>query len=785
LNENQRASLDLQDLPRGRIEDERFLRGIACYTDDLKFENTVYLGIVRSTYPHAEIKKIDFSDVTKSPDFLAFLSGEDILRLGLGTISGLPFEGGKQTRRHLLAVEKVRYVGEPVAAVLGKTRYSVEDLIELVRIEYDPLPPIVTIEESKGKKSLVYEEWSDNLLFEFALKKGEPDSVLSSPSSSFAASSNRVLERKAGIRRQAGVPIEPRSVIASYDEASGTYTVYASSQGAHRIRNYLSSELGTSPDRIHVIVRDVGGAFGTKGAQSYPEPAIACVFAKKTGRVVKWVSTRTEDLLETAQGRDEYCDLRVAFDSEGRVLAFSGEIEADLGVGGSLQRMPALTAMLLPGPYKIPSFTVKAKAYVTNKTPSGPVRGAGRPEATFFIETMIDRIAKNLGIDPIEIRRRNVIAPSEFPYDAGTGFVYDSANFPLLLDRLVEASDLENLKQWKRSINSSKSNSKVAGIGVCIMLEDTGAQLVESARIVAHSGGAGRRSPKEEEKKELVTIFTGSSPHGQGHETTLAKLASQELGIPIEKIRVVWGDTEYLKNSVGTFGSRSAVTGGSAVVDASRKLREQVITEASKSLNIDRNELSLTDGNIVRVDKQGRLHVIASFEEMLRTIGRDIEAYSDFKLNSLTFSSGAHLCALLLDRETGKVEFKKYVAVDDCGRVINRQIVDGQIHGGVAHGLGGAILEEISYDSSGQPLATAFLDYTIPTSVDVPDIEVEHVETPSQVTLNGARGVGESGTIAAYPAIFNAINDAIWEIDPSAEVCIAPATPEMIFRAIS
>ncbi|MGI0078074.1 MAG: xanthine dehydrogenase family protein molybdopterin-binding subunit, partial [Nitrososphaerales archaeon] len=397
---------------------------------------------------------------------------------------------------------------------------------------------------------------------------------------------------------------------------------------------------------------------------------------------------------------------------------------------------------------------------------------AGRPEACFFIERAVDLMARKISIDPIEFRRRNAIQPGEFPYDNGAGFTYDGGNFPLLLDMLVNSSDYSGLLKSRSSAYKKfrQGEACVAGIGVCLEVEDTGAQLNETARIVLEKSGS-------------VKIYTGSSPHGQGLETTLAQLCSEELGLPLDRVTVLWGDTALIPFGVGTFGSRSAATGGSSVVEAARKLKLELITNASKLLGENPKLLEIKNGGIVKSSEPD--HVLLTLSSILEKLNLDeISAASDYKLGSLTFASGAHLCALKLDTETGKLGITKYVAVDDCGIVINEAIVDGQIHGGVVHGIGGSILEQLVYDEEAHLLSSNFLDYTIPSSLDSPNMEIFHLETPSTIALNGAKGVGESGTIAAYPAVINALNDAISQVVPGVELNSAPATPEVVLSVL-
>ena len=748
---------ETQEALRGRLEDRRFLIGRGRFIDDMKPANLGYLGVVRSTYAHARIKKIDLSGAREDPNFVDAITGQDLLQLGVGPITELPLPGSRMTGRLHLAVEKVRYVGEPVVAFVSKNKYAVEDIAESIDVEYEPLPVVTTIEESRNGKALIYEEWGNNKLLEASAKKGDVTraNVFCSISGSF------------GIRRQAGAPIEPRVVIASYDKNGDEYHVFATVQSAHRVKGYLINELKVPPEKIHVTVPDVGGGFGVKGAQSYCEYMLACIMARKTALTIKWTSTRTEDMLETAPGRDEYCDIELSCDAEAKITALRASVVADGGVGGSLKGQPALSVRLLPGAYRVPNLEISGMMLATNKTMSGPVRGAGRPEASFFIELAIDRLARRMKIDPFEFRMRNVVRPSEFPYENGAGAVYDSADLPRLLEILRK--DYEEALRWKREFNlrTRGAGTQRAGVGIALVIEDTGAQFAESAKVVAsHS-----------DKK--IMVYTGSSPHGQGHETAWAILASEELGIPLDQITVMWGDTYDLKSTIGTFGSRSAVTGGSAVVEACRKLKDQLISDAAEVFSIDRSQLQYRNGEIYRADSG---EPVFPLWKLIDRLARDVTVSTEFQAKGLTYASSAHLCSIVLDMETGKIQIEKYVAVDDCGRVINEMIVDGQLHGGIAHGIGGAILEQIEYNEEGTPLAQNFMDYTIATALDIPRLDLKHFETPSKISLNGAKGVGESGTIGAYPVLFNALNDAL---DGVGYVGIAPATPDRVLRAIS
>jgi aerobic carbon-monoxide dehydrogenase large subunit len=753
-----RKESDVGEL-RGRLEDRRLITGAGRYVDDLKMENQAYLGIVRSPYAHAKILSVDFSKAKASPDFIAGITGEDLLKENIQPL--MEWADQKPANRYQLAVKKARYAGEAVAAILVKNRYAVEDLLEEVAVEYEELPLVISIDEAKARKSLVYEEWGDNVAYKTEIKRGDADGAITSAA--------HVVKTRMGIARQAGAPIEPRAVIVSYDAQKDLYEIHGTVQSANRLQNYMSTELQIPKEHLHVIVEDVGGGFGSKGAQSYPENSLAIILAKRTGLPVKWVSTRTEDLVESGAGRDEYCDLVLACDKEGKILALKANVECDGGVTGTLGRMVVLTMNLMPGCYKIPNLDLKGTLYATNKGTIGPVRGAGRPEAAYFIERAIGMMAQKIGVDPFELRRRNLIQPNEFPYVNGSGSTYDSGNFPKLLDVLAEGSSYDDLLRWKKQVNQTK-NGIFAGVGISIEVEDTGSLLTETTRVVL-------------DKQGFVKVYTGSSPHGQGLETTLAQLCSQELGVGIDRVKVVYGDTALIPAGIGTFGSRSIATGGSSAVDASRKLKSLVLERFGELTGKESNTLDVKDGTIWSKASGDALMALPELINKLEV--NDLSASSEFKLNALTYASGANLCCILLDAETGKFKITNYVAADDCGRIVNEAIVNGQVHGGVVHGIGGSIYEQLVFEADGHLMSSNFLDYTIPTAVECPAIEVLHVETPSTITLNGAKGVGESGTMAAYPAIINALNDALTQIGPGMQFNVPPAIPEKVLSAIN
>lgn len=814
-----------------RTEDFRLMTGRGRFVDDFALENQTYIGLVHSPHAHAKIKSIDFSKVRNSPDFIACLTGEDLLKEKLEPVTQNQWPRQRPAKRYHLAVDEVRFVGEPVAAILAKDRASAEDLAELVSVEYEELPVVTNLEQAKQGKALVYSDWKDNLSQSAEKKKGDADKAISSAA--------YVIKASEGIRRQDAVPIEPHSVVVTYNKERDVFDVLATVQTVHGLQDILSSELKIPKKKLRVRVMDMGGGFGTKGGASYPWAVLACLFAKKTGLAVKWSGSRTEEFLESASGRDEYCDVTLACDKDGRIVALKARIECDIGVSGTQVHMPSLTMESMTGPYKIPNLDLKVQSYVTNKKPIGPVRGAGVPEGCYFIERAMEIMAKKIGLDPIEFRRRNIEASASSS---------QNEDVQSLLDTLVKSANYEGLLRWRSDLKSKYKEDRgteetnrpalVAGLGISLRAEggeeeesDWGnndsegewssqwkkdekeegfaswQSKSENSQEASEWDGSGQSKEKKEEgetswgdkdDEELsftsesarvvlnkggdVTVFTGCSPHGQGHETVFAQLASEALGIPFERISVVWGDTDLIPLGVGTFGSRSAAVGGSAVVEASRKLKADLLQKAAKALGKNPKELDIRDGSIVESNALGK--VLVRPNVVLERAGLDeISADSKFNLAGTAYSSGIQLCALTLDPETGIAKIEKYVVAEDCGRIINKAIVEGQIHGGVVHGVGGALLEKLTYDNNGNLLTTSFLDYSIPLSTDSPNVEVFHMTTPSEVSLNQAKGVGESGTNGSYAAIMNALNDAISQLDGK-QVNIAPAFPEVVKSAL-
>ncbi len=820
--------------PKGRVEDPRLLTGRGRFVDDLKLKGQAYMGFVRSPFAHATIKGIDLSKIRSSPDFIAALTGEDLIKSGVTTISQNQWPPQKPAKRYHLAVGKVRFTGEPVVGILVRRKNSLEDLIEQVEVDYDPLPVVTTIDESKKGNTRLYEDWSDNISQSSDAKWGNADKAI--------ARAPHVIRAREGIERQESAPIETRSTLVRYKREEDVYEVYATVQSVHGLREQLASELQIPEEKFHVRVMDMGGGFGSK-SQSYPEPVLACLFSRLTGLPVKWTATRTEELLEAASGRDEYCDITLACDKDGKIVAVKANIECDVGVTGTQNHMSQLSMWAILGPYKIPNVDFRLAVYATNKMPLGPVRGAGAPEGCYFIERAMSIMAEKIGIDHLELRRRNLTAAKP----PGTSKPSGEVDYILLIDDLIKHSRYAELLKWQNEVNAkfdqqgSMHSNFVAGLGVSIRGEGGfgGGEYVGASEDEESSSGQNqwssqggaeqwaqgetpsspsaewqgsqRGSENNERSSEAesgtegshaeldfmseyarvtldrngkVTVYTGSSPHGQGEETTFAQLASDELGIPLDKVSVVWGDSVLVPCGIGTFGSRSAATGGSAVVDASRKLKAQLFARATEVTGTEAKALAIRDGTLINTSQPSSM--VSTLAEVLERLGQsEISAESIFRLSAMSYSSAVHICALTLDAELGKVKIVRYVVVEDCGRMINKTIVEGQLHGAVVHAVGGSLFEKLAYDDQGNLLTSTLMDYSMPTALDSPHVEIFHRVTPSTVTLNGAKGVGESGTNAGYAAVMNAINDALSHVRPGARVNVAPATPDSIFAALA
>jgi carbon-monoxide dehydrogenase large subunit len=685
--------------PLRRREDVRFLTGAARYLDDVpEPPGTLHVAFVRSTEAHADFT-LDASGagavVLTASEIAAGALPSGALEDGVVAAAGHP----------ILARERVRYVGEPIALVAAASRAEAEDAAELVRVDYEPRPVVLDARGAPAAPPL-HDDVPDNVLVRWSRSAGDVDAA-------FAAAAH-VARGRFAVPRVVAAPIETRGALADYDSDLDRVTIWSSSQDPHRPLAQLAHALRRPPEGFRIVLPDVGGAFGSKGAVAVEVAAVAAA-AIALRRPLKWTEDRLENFLAAYQGRGVDADVELALDADAHMLAIRASLFADLGAYlFPTTAVPAhTTAMLMTGPYSIPAAQVELVGAATNKVPTGPYRGAGRPEAAYFVERVVDVAAAEVGVDPVELRRRNLVR--EFPHRTPLGWVYDSGDYERCLDRALELLDVD---AHRRERERARSEGRAFGIGVAMYIERCGG-LWESADV-------------ERLRDGKLIVRTGSSPHGQGHETVFAQIAADELGVEADDVEVRWGDTAETPTGVGTFASRSIAMGGSALVVALRKLQEE-----------------------------GGDRVLTRFE------------------SPLVFSSGAYAAAVEIARETGELRIVAVAAVDDAGRIVNPLLAEGQVYGGTVQALGELLLEEAVYDDDGQLRTASFADYGLPTAAEVPPLRAAFVETPSPLNPLGAKGIGEGGAIGTLPAVANAVADALGaHLDP-------PFTAERLWHALA
>lgn len=769
-----------------RREDPRLIRGTATYTDDLVLPGMAYAEIVRSPHAHARIVRIDTAAARRHPEVVAVFTGRDLAgQLNpIPTAWLIPNSDLKTPPHPVLAVGTVRYSGDGVAVVVAEGRYAARDAAQLVHVEYEPLPAVVDQVAAVGRDApQIHAEAPGNLAFRWTVRGGDADQAFAE-----AQRDGIVVSQRFTNQRLIPNAMETRSVLARYNPGSGELTVWYTTQNPHIARFLMSVVTGIPEQKIRIIAPEVGGGFGSK-IPFYPDEAIVAFCARSLGRPVKWTEDRRENYLATIHGRDHVTDLEVAARRDGTVTAVRGRTWANLGayLSTAAPGVPTiLHGLMLTGCYAIPHLSYEVQGVFTNTAPVDAYRGAGRPEATYLIERMMDLVAARAGLDPADVRRKNFIPPERFPYTTAAGLQYDSGNYAPALDRALELVEYRRLREVQqqgpkgaRYLGIGLSTyTEICGMGPSAVVGSTGFQggLWESATVRLHPTGK-------------ATVFTGTSPHGQGEETTFAQIVADELGLPINDIEVVHGDTGAISMGWGTYGSRTTVVGGGAIAIAARRVRDKATTIAAHLLEASEGDL---------VFDQGRFYVRGS-PDRARTIQEvtlqaylawnlppgvepSLEASAYYDPPNFTFPFGAHVAVVKVDAETGEVELRRYVAVDDCGRVINPLIVDGQVHGGVVQGIAQALWEGAAYSPEGQLLTGSMAEYPVPRAHMFPTFVTDRTETPSPHNPLGVKGVGETGTIASTPAVVNAIVDAlrpfgITHLD-------MPLTPERIWTAI-
>jgi carbon-monoxide dehydrogenase large subunit len=768
-----------------RVEDRRFITGRGRYTDDIVLPGMLYAWIVRSPHAHARIRAIRTEKARQHPGVVAVFTGKDMLDDGVGSLpTGWQIGPDmKEPPHYALAVDKVRYMGDGVAVVIAETKAAARDAAELVEVDYEELPAVVDAAEAlKEGAPLLHEDAPGNLCYVWELGDREAtDRAL--------ASAYHVTKLEFVNQRLVPNAIEPRAAIGHYDPGRDELTLYTSSQNPHLIRLLLSAFVLKLPEhKVRVISPDVGGGFGSK-IFHYPEEVICAWSSRKLGRPVKWTAIRSESFVSDAHGRDHITTAEMGFDREGRIVGLRVRTLANLGAYLSTfaPGIPTwLYGTLLAGQYKTPHIYVEVKGVFTNTTPVDAYRGAGRPEATYVVERLVELGAHELGIDPAELRRRNFIQPDEFPYQTPVVLQYDSGNYEGALNKALEIAGYSQLREEQKR---AREQGRLIGIGLSCYIEACGLAPSKVAGAIGVRAGLYESAAIRVTPTGKVQVFTGTHSHGQGHETTFAQIVAHELGIPLEDVEVVHGDTAEIPFGMGTYGSRSLATGGSAIYRALEKVKAKARKIAAHKLEVAEEDLEFRNGQFIvkGTDRAIGFGDIALTAYVPHNYPEDLEPGLEenafYDPVNFTFPFGTHLSVVEVDPETGKVKLLRYIAVDDVGRLINPMIVEGQIHGGIAQGVGQALLEGVVYDrESGQLLTGSLLDYALPRADDLPSFEIGHQETPCPHNPLGAKGAGEAGTIAATACVVNAVVDALYHL--GVRDIRMPLTPERVWRAM-
>jgi carbon-monoxide dehydrogenase large subunit len=761
--------------PVRRVEDARFLTGSGRYLDDLNQPHQLHGHLLFSPYAHAKIKSIDTSRAEKAPGVACVLTGKDIVAAGLGALppNFMPEDmggpKGHRAVRPVLCQDRLRHVGDRVAFIVAETLAQARDAAELIELEVEELPAVTTVEDAiKPGAPQIYEQAPGNLCVPlmFGNKQAADEAF---------AKAKHTVKLKVENNRLVANAMEPRGAIGVYNAFEDSYTLYTSTQNPHGVRSMLCGPVFKMPEtKLRVVANDVGGGFGMKG-DTYPEEALVLLAAKRCGRPVKWINGRSDGFVTDDCGRDSIIDAEMAFDDAGRVQAIRATALQNFGayaVGAAVVTL-IYSVKLMTGVYDVPAVHVATKAIFTNTTPMGPYRGAGRPEANYIIERLMDDAAKKLNMDPAEFRRRNYIQNGAFPYKTGTGFIYDSGDFANTADQGLKLADWPG---YGKRVEASKKAGKLRGRAMIYYIEDAG---IFNERMELRFDPSG-----------MVTIVAGTFSHGQSHATTFAQCVSDWLGVPFENIRFVQGDTDQVSFGRGTYASRSGVVGSGAlraaadaIIDKGKKFAGFLMEASPGDIVFEAGKFKVTgtDKAVTIIDVARTAYRPAGLPKEL---GMGLEAAGAFAPEPPSYPNGCHLCEVEVDPETGVVTVERYAAVDDVGKVINPLIVDGQIHGGVAQGLGQALLEKAIFDpAGGQLLSGSFTDYGMPRADDMPPaFEVEYNEVLCKTNPLGVKGAGEAGTCGAPPAIMNAILDALQPL--GVQHIDMPATPRRVWEAI-
>jgi carbon-monoxide dehydrogenase large subunit len=772
-----------------RKEDQRFITGRGQYVDDINRPHQVYAYIVRSPIPHGKIKKIDIKTAEATPGVVAVFTGADMAADGVG---GLPCGWGVNNKdgspmvepaHPALATDVVRYVGDQVAVVIAETKAIARDAAELVEVDCDVLPSVADLEAASAKGApLVWDEAKGNICFDWEIgDKEATDAAFSG--------ADQVVSIDIVNNRLIANAMEPRAAIGDYDSGNDEYTLYTTSQNPHVIRLLMGAfVLGLPEHKLRVISPDVGGGFGSK-IFHYAEEVIVTWASRKLNRPVKWTAERSESFMSDAHGRDHVSYGELALNKDGDFLGLRVSTRANLGAYLSTfgPAVPTyMHATLFAGNYKTPAIHAEVKGMFTHTVPVDAYRGAGRPEASFLLERLVDKAAKETGIDPIELRRRNFIKPDDFPYQTPVALEYDSGDYDTSVEKALELSDYANFDKRKKE---SAARGKLRGVGIATYIEACGVAPSNVAGALGARAGLYEVGTVRVNPTGSVTVLTGTHSHGQGHETTMTQLVVEMLGVDYDSVEVVHGDTGKIPFGMGTYGSRSAAVGGVALINALEKVRTKARKIAAHLLEASEDDIEFEDGQltVAGTDRSVAFGDVAMAAYVphnypLETLEPGLEETAFYDPKNFTFPAGCHICEVEVDPDTGVVEVVSFAAGDDFGNIINPMIVDGQVHGGVTQGIGQALYEQCVYDDSGQLLTGSMMDYCLPKADSVPNFSVSTDVTPCAHNVLGVKGCGEAGAIGAPPAVINAILNAL--SDYNVDNLQMPATPERVWQAM-
>ncbi|MCZ6604077.1 MAG: xanthine dehydrogenase family protein molybdopterin-binding subunit [Alphaproteobacteria bacterium] len=761
--------------PVPRTEDPKFLTGQGRYTDDVHIAGEAYGFVVRSPHAHADIKSIDVEAARAAEGVVAVLTGAEYAAEGLGPlpvkVMPVPMlaKPPAMSVMTVLQTDRVRYVGDPVAFVVAESSEAAKDAAELVEIDYATLPAVASLADARGSDTILWDGAEENEAFD--IRMGDMEAVEAALSKCAHVTTLKIVQNRVSAN-----PIEPRAAVAEHRAFEGKTTLYVSAQMPHFVREVMANEILNIPEtQLRVVSGDVGGGFGMKGGV-YPEDVLVTWAARKLGRPVRWAAERGESFLSDTHGRDQICEMTLGLDADGKAQALKAV--SDFNVGAYLSQVapiPALSfAQLAPGVYAIPAVAVTSRGLYTTTPPLGPYRGAGRPEAAYAVDRVFDRAAREMGIDPVEMRRANFVRADQMPYDTGLGLVYDSGDFAAVLDTCIEHGDVAGFAARKAS---SEAAGKLRGLGYSYFLETA---TVFNDRVDLRFDAGGN-----------VTILSGLHSHGQGHATVFAQMVHEWLGVPFDKIRHVQGDTDQVSYGRGTFGSRSATIGSAAlrvasdqIIERGKELAAHMMEAAADDMTFDAAEGSFA---VAGTDKKIDIGAVAAFSHHMLAVpphlGVGMEAVGIYAPTGPNFPNGCHICEVEIDPETGKVDIVRYSGVDDVGLAINPLLLEGQIHGGIAQGIGQALMEEIVFGAEdGQQLSASFLDYCMPRADDMPYFKIEEHNVPCTTNPLGVKGVGEGGTTGAPAAVMHAVLDALAPL--GVEHMDMPATPARVMAAI-